>query len=910
MVLVAVENIKNQIREVDILAAEYAAEVVSILNEQLLEVVKYRQPDIVPVFTGDTVPGDDQSILLGILQVWGIWFQLLNIAEENTGMRRRRLLERRLGTGHVHGTFSLLLREAKENGISAKKFEQVLQEIQIRPTITAHPTEAKRVTVLEIHRRIYVLLYHLESERWVARERERFIRKLRNEIDLLWLTGELRMQKPTVEQEVSWGLHFFQQTLYERVPKVMQYLQYALKNIWPEEDIYIPAFIQFGSWIGGDRDGNPNVTNEVTQDTLFRHREHILQHYVDSLRFTMGRVSVSQHAVVLSTEFEQRLGELLQENGAAEEVSQRNPGEIFRQYIYCLLEKLQATLAENKTALAYRSADDYIKDLQTLYQGMKSCNCANLANELVLPHLQQAEAFRFRAMCLDLRENSTNVNATLRAIWQSNHPGRRVPSFTSKEWRAWLLQELERPLTELPQLDSLEGTEAKTSNLLGMIAQVISELDKEALGAFILSMTRSVNDVLAVYVLARYAGLFTNTPAGTCCRLPVVPLFETIDDLRNASAIMRELLSLVVVKRSVQGHNNMQEVMIGYSDSNKDGGFFTANWELHKIQNGLTGLGSELGITISFFHGRGGSVSRGGVQTGRAIAAQPKGTIHGQMRITEQGEVVSSKYANEGTAEYQIELLASSVLANVLHTVGKNHDNGNNDEFDAMMEKLSVAAHDCYRGLAETEGMIDYYHAASPVEELVRMNIGSRPARRFGKRTLADLRAIPWVFAWTQNRHIVPGWYGIGTALEQFSQQYGEEGDQLLQKLFDECPMFRLIIDEVEKTLALVDMQVSERYSELVADELLRKTIFTMIQEEHARSVARVLALTGEEALCVRFRRFSRKLSRRRGVLRRAGLAQVKVLHHYRSRKTKRLDDLIPLLVSINCVSTGLGWTG
>ena len=424
-------------------------------------------------------------------------------------------------------------------------------------------------------------------------------------------------------------------------------------------------------------------------------------------------------------------------------------------------------------------------------------------------------------------------------------------------------------------------------------------------------MTQEVSDLLGVYLLARYAGLFKGEPGEEYSRIPIVPLFETIDDLQRAPAMMKELLSIPLIRRSVENQGGVQECMIGYSDSNKDGGYFTANWELYKAQIELTKTGQEAGIPLSYFHGRGGSVSRGGAPTGLAIAAQPAGSIHGQMRITEQGEVVSSKYANEGTAQYHMELLASSIFE---HTIKSMNEDAlkPNAEFDEAMETISGFGFNKYRELAETPGLVDYYNAASPVEELAKMNIGSRPARRFGAKSLGDLRAIPWVFAWTQNRHIVTGWYGVGTALKDYFDQAGDKGEQLAKKMFEESRVFRLIIDETEKTLSLVDLEVAESYSKLVADEKVRDQVFSMIVEEFELTKKMIMKITGEEVLAERFKRFSRKLSRRASILHQSGMEQVQLVNEFRNREKgdDPMESLVPLLLSINGISAGLGWTG
>ena len=902
------KQLVSSTQDIDSLSASYAKEVIDLLTEQLKAVIKQRQPEVLPLFQGKKpVPKDNSSILIGVLQAWGIWFQLLNVAEENTAMRRRRLLEKNNGLEEVPGTFANVFSQAKEAGVSADDIQRLLDSAQIRPTITAHPTEAKRVTVLEIHRRIYVLLYRLEGTRWTPRERQKFIDALHNEIDLLWLTGELRLERPSVALEVAWGLHFFEQTLFDRISETLERLQLSLTRTFPQHLFSIPPFFQFGSWIGGDRDGNPFVTNDVTRQTLYSNRSMVLAHYQERLEELLEKLSISRNSVSLSKSFEQSLDEMFDLTGTTEAVSARNPGEVFRQFVVGMLLKIKGTIAEQEEKACYLTADEFIRDIAALENGLIDSACANIAKTLVTPIRQQAEAYRFRTVRLDLRENSTTVNHALIAIWQALNETKEQPDLESEAWKAWLVAELARPLKALPEFEALDESSASTFGLFKLAAEMMEKLDREAFGHFILSMTQSVPDILGVYCLAKYAGLFIDQEATEYCRLPIAPLFETIDDLQTAPEMMKELLNTPVIRRSIKEQGGIQEVMIGYSDSNKDGGFFTANWELTKAQASLTDIGEENGIPIAFFHGRGGSVSRGGAPTGFSIAAQPAGSVHGQMRTTEQGEVVSSKYANEGTAQYHMELLAASVFQHTLKSTNEDELQPNSD-FNEAMEALSSLAFAHYRQLAETEGLIDYYSAASPVEELAKMNIGSRPAKRFGACSLNDLRAIPWVFAWTQNRHLVPSWYGIGTALESFIKVRGEEGQALINKMFNESRLFKLIIDEVEKSLSLVDFKVAQAYAELVEDESIRNTIYSMIQSEYDLAHKWVLQITGEEKLCTRFRKFSRKLNRRSNALMKAGMEQVELVKNFRQGGDE--EELVGLLLSINCVSAGLGWTG
>jgi phosphoenolpyruvate carboxylase len=471
--------------------------------------------------------------------------------------------------------------------------------------------------------------------------------------------------------------------------------------------------------------------------------------------------------------------------------------------------------------------------------------------------------------------------------------------------------ELARPLAPGAAAPAPADEFAETFGMFRLVRRLREEIDREAFGAFVLSMTQSVGDVLGAYLLAKVGGLFADTAGVESCTLPIVPLFETIDDLQRAPAIMRELLGVPLVKRSVRAQGGVQEVMIGYSDSNKDGGFLTSNWELYKAQIKLTRVGKELGVPIAFFHGRGGSVSRGGAPTGRAIAAQPAGSIQGRMRITEQGEVVSFKYANRGTAQYQIELLAASVVE---HTLKSEREEAlvPTAEFDEAMEALSGAAQAAYRRLVDHPDLLPYYQAASPLEEISLLNLGSRPARRFGARSLSDLRAIPWVFAWSQNRHFVPGWFGMGSGVLTFLQVRGERGAALIRRMFGDSRLFRLIVDEVEKTLSYVDLEMAREYAELVPDERVRATVFPLIEEEYQRTVEAVLRISSATELAERFPRFRRKLARRLPILNQISRQQIELLRRFReSGSDKSQEELLSaLLLSINCIATGFGATG
>ena len=894
---------------------EYLRRTAGLLHDCLRDVVRTHQPEIEGVLAGERLdPQAPPALVARAIAAQGMWFQLLSIAEQNAAMRQRRQSEVERGYDQLRGTFAQVVTAAARDGIAADDVRTVVANLRVRPVITAHPTEAKRVTVLEKHRRIYRRLVDLEAPRWTPRERRALVENLRTEIELLWLTGELRLAKPTVGQELAWGLYFVNENLFEVVPELVDKLERALRQAYPADRFDVPPFFQFGSWIGGDRDGNPFVTNDVTRRTLVDNRIASLRRYRQRVGDLLRALSLTERATPIAPEFREALARELAASGDADRIRERNPGEVYRQFVTCMLGKLDGALtsAERREpapdAAAYRTADELIGDLRTLEAGLVAGRGGRAAELLVRPVRREVEAFRFSTFRLDVRDNSPRVYAAVAALARARSPG-EPPAPWSPAWRAWLQAELARPLR--PDRPAPPQEAAEMVDLFRLIHGVRDCLDREAVGSFILSMTHDVADILGVYLLAKEAGLFADAAGVESCTLPIVPLFESIDDLRRAPEIVRDLLQVPLVRRSVRAQGGVFEVMIGYSDSNKDGGFLSSNWELAKTQLRLTRLGRECGVPIAFFHGRGGSVSRGGAPTGRAIAAQPAGSIQGRLRLTEQGEVVSFKYANRGTAAYQTELLAASVLEHALKSE-REQALVPTTEFDEAMEALSGAAHAAYRRLVEHPHLVTYFQAASPVEEIALLNIGSRPARRTGMRTLADLRAIPWVFAWTQNRHCIPGWFGVGTGVGTFLEVRGARGETLLQRMFSDFRLFRLIVDEAEKTLAYVDLELARQYADLVADPWVRQEIFTLVTDEYHRTVDVVHRLTGCTELAERFPQFRQRLASRLPTLNQVNRQQIELLRRYRAMAAEKPpeDQLAALLLSINCIAAGFGTTG
>ena len=899
-------------RQMHLVDGGYVDEITVLLRDLLRRVIRQRAPEVMAVIDNpEEARAIPSHLIEPALQVIGIWLQLLNIAEENAAMRARRRLESMGGSDQVVGSFSNAFATIAAAGVSGEQVAEALETAEAGPTITAHPTEAKRVTVLEIHRRIYLKLYDLESPRWTPREREALIRSLRNDIDILWLTGEVRLEKPTVEAEVAWGLHFFHQTLFDRSAPLCELLEGALARHYPEDPIRVRPPIRFYSWIGGDRDGNPYVTVETTRAALTENRKAAVSRLDRRLRELAEQVSLSEHEITVPQSVRELVKSELEAAGDQGRLAERNQGEPFRQIFSALRLRLAATVeAPLPGVKPFADPGELSAAIYRAEEGLAQMRATAIASSIVRPVRWEVEIFGFRTVGLDLRQNTTVINRVLAELWRKFNPVSRsdAPEPYSAEWSRWVLSELKRPMGFLPLFSGLSDEASETLDLMALIRETLNGPDPRAINAFVLSMTRSATDILGLYLLAKYSGLFTDEAAIESSRLPIVPLFETIDDLQQAPAIMEEFLKLPLVRRTIKAQGGRQEIMLGYSDSNKDGGFFCASYELYEAQRKLIAVARKQGVKLSFFHGRGGSVSRGGAPTGRAIAAQPEGTIGGRLRVTEQGEVVSSKFANRGTALYQMEILASSVLVHTLKSA-REEELRLIPEHQEAVQAIAKRSFRAYRVLAEDQGLLDYFNAASPVEELQHLKIGSRPARRFGAKGVEDLRAIPWVFAWSQNRHVVTGWFGLGSALDNFLIERGSEGLVLLQDMFNRSRGFRLAIDEVEKSLYLADLEIAQLYAQLVPDVNTAERIFALIRNEYDRTRRTVLEISGAPGLCARFPGFRRRFDRVRPMVDQANRWQVELLKEVRDGTDKE-KALAPLLMTLNCIAAGLGWTG
>ncbi len=865
------------------MTARYREEVQGLLHTLFDNFLQNHEPRLYDVLqSARALDAHEGALLIKAMQSVGIRFQLTAIAEEIADTRKVRLAEASSGPEAVIGSFHRTLGHAAARGTSAADVQRALAGFQVSPTITAHPTEAKRITILENHRRIYRTLVELETNRWTPRERERLIARLRNAIVVLWMTGELRLERPTVDEEVSWGLHFFNETLIESTADVGDKLAHALRQHFPDIEMEMPPFLRFHSGIGGDRDGNPGVTTTVTRRTLRRHRDNAISRYVMEFERLSRSLSISAHVNPPGDRFRQHLRATLDASGRGDAIVQRNPYELFRQFCVACTTRLRGNLGETEQgAVPYRNPEGLISDLRMLESALTEIGAGSIASGEVATLRYLVMCFGFRTAALDIRQNADVINRTVAAL--GGDPQTVADALASG-------------VTANANDPDLDAEAAETVALFRLLGE--NRVDPDAIGAFILSKTTCVEDVLAVAWLAAAVDASRYFP-------PIVPLFETVEDLHNAPGIIDRLLANAVARTAMTDDTGAVEVMLGYSNCIEDSGYLTSIWETSKAQAAILDVCQKHGVALRFFHGRGGSISRGGAPTGRAIAAQPSGTVQGRLRVTEQGEVVSAKYSNRGTARTHLELLGASVLRHSLAGEDDDTDAGG-AAHNALIETLSGNGREAYRDLLETPGFPDYFRHASPVEELALLKSGSHPSQRVGGEAIDDLRAIPWVFAWGQNRHLLTGWYGVGSALDA-AIEAGET--ETLRGMYGSDKTFKIVLDEVEKTLYQVDLGIARRYAGLVPDDAVRERIFGKITTEYDLVKRHLLTVTEQDNLADRFPSFRRRIDGARPLLDRCNAWQVNLLR--RNRLEPPQDNLREqLLLSMHCIATGLGWTG
>jgi len=869
-----------------------------------------------------------------LAHAYSIAFHLLNMVEENAATQMRRASETANGLASEPGMWGQQIKQLLEAGHTAEEITTWLPWLRVEPVLTAHPTEAKRRTVLDQHRQLYLLLVQLENTMWTPAERHELREEIKTALERLWRTGEMFLDKPTVEMERAGVLHHLVNVFPEALRRVDRRLReaWAAAGLDPRQ-IDHPGMLprlRFGTWVGGDRDGHPLVTPEVTARSLDDYRLH-------GLIMLRGHLQRLGAAMSLSVLLQQPPPLLLAALRAAGHDGGREP---WREFVNLMVTRLPLMEGSATRELmlhdrpgTYRHSSEVERDLRLLRESLLAIGARRLVEADIDPLLRIVEVFGFHLAALDIRQNSAFHDRAMEQILAAaGAASTDFPAWTEEERLAFFQERLSRPDNFL---DNVSVTGPEAASVLGTyraLADHVRRYGTKGVGASIVSMTRQVSDLLAVYFFAKEAGLTEWKSYGLVCPLPVVPLFETIDDLGHAPAIISGFLDHPVTRSSLRwSHEQMlaqrgerlgraltepegelrpsQQVMIGYSDSNKDGGILASQWALHRAQEGISREAAGRGTRVRFFHGRGGTISRGAGPTHRFLEALPPDTLYGDLRITEQGESVSQKFSNPVTATYHLELLLAGAGR---FSVGPA-PGAPEKSLEDVMTRLVDASRDAYRNLLETDGFMDFYREATPIDVLEASSIGSRPARRTGARTLADLRAIPWVFSWSQSRFFLPGWFGVGSALEWLQKEDPVAAARLAAAV-PHWPFLRYVLTNIETSFAGADTFIMEAYAGLVTDSAVREAFLPRILGEldrTRRTVADVFGRPPNE----RRPRFARSTGRRAAALEVLHRRQIALLKEWRHQVAENHPvasetTLIDLLQTVNAIAGGLRTTG
>ena len=876
-------------------------EVLGSLGEQSLA-------DRLPWLDNNDVPSDFSAEDEGkYIQALSISFQLLNMVEENAAVQYKRQLENRHGAAAIRGSWGETFEQWKESGHSEEDMAAVLPRLRIQPVLTAHPTEAKRVTVLELHRELYLLLVKRENHIWSDSENEQIRESIKSLLERLWRTGEVYLEKPGLEDERGNVMHYFMHTF----PLALQESDRRLRSSWnamgfsPErlsEPEHFPV-LEFGSWVGGDRDGHPYVTSEFTECTLKLHRQKALELLHQQLQDLAVNLSISDiHQLT-----PQPLADAIRAGAktlgdAGQSAVARNPHSPYRQFINQMVARLENTTQEIDTPnVAYTSPSEMQADLRLLRESLKAIGAHRIARDRLFAVERQLQCFGFHLAKLDIRQNSAFHEKALGQILQA-------AGFEDYDFATWDMEKRLKFLNEELQtkrpflvLGDRCGPEAnQVLACFQVLRRHVERYGTGGIGSLIVSMTRDLTDLLVVYLFLREVGLLETS-------IPVVPLLETIDDLRAGQRILDSFLSHPITKNRIA--DDRQEVMLGYSDSSKDGGSLASRWNIYQAEHNLSQVADRHGIKLCLFHGRGGTISRGGGKYHRFLDSMPAGSLNGDIKITVQGETIAKQFANLLTSTYNLEMILAGTARQVMQSnapiaLPKHHAKA--------MERLSQISQESYASLIRHQGFIEFYTQATPIDVLEQSKIGSRPVRRTGTRSLNDLRAIPWVFSWNQSRFDLTGWFAVGTALKRLHDEHPDQW-QVLQKATTEWPLLYYTLIEVEKSLLYSDPEIMSSFAELVPDGEIRTYIMTMLQEDRESGLQQITQFFGKPREERRLRQLS-NIRRRGKVLSRLHDLQLRYLHDWRATRDTNADESEPLLKKLlnitNAVAGGLKSTG
>ena len=845
-----------------------------------------------------------------VVRAFSVYFQLVNIAERYHRVRRRRQYEDSPENAPQRASLGSVLSRTSEEGMDSGSLQKVLDKMNVGLVLTAHPTETLRRSVRRKHVNIGHMLEAFESGLLTWRERRRLEEKLTEEITVLWQTDELRTKRPEVTQEIQRTLLFFEDPLISATLDVYREFEDELSRQYPKNTPTLRKVLEFGSWVGGDQDGNPFVKPETLSTALGLHRALILNRHVGAVRSLADHMSQSRE---LTGATEELLSSIQRDEnvmtGTMEQQSGDDQNETYRRKLLLVEARLRRTRDEPGSLVSYKGVGEFIEDLLLIQRSLYEHGGIRVAEGGLRDCIRQAEIFGFHLAKLDVRQESTLVsNAASELILAAT--GKSTACMDESERAALLRDLLSDPRLELFEPDEVSDETRQVLDTFDRIRQARDDFSEPPVETFILSMAHHSSDVLSVQLLARRAGLLETDDGGHCTAsyIKVTPLFETIEDLERAPKVLRNLLEDSFYRSSLYQSEDLQEIMLGYSDSGKDAGYVTSNWTLYKAQQELTSVAEEYGVELRLFHGRGGSAGRGGGPSYEAIMAQPAGTLGGKIRITEQGEVISFKYSMQGLARRNL----NTVLAAVLEASAEGSGRRPDPSWLEAMENLSSAAKDVYKSLVyQDPDFLTFFSQASPIKELSMLNMGSRPARRVQSPDVESLRAIPWVFSWTQNRFLLPSWYGTGTAFEQYLERPG--GLDTLREMYQGWPFFRTLVNFVQMTLAKSDLRIAETYTTLVENPDIRKRIWERISEEHAACLKSLTQVTGYAELLDDSPVLQRSIRLRNPYVDPLSYIQVNLLHRLRSlpEGSEERDEVSDaLLRTISGISSGMLNTG
>ncbi|WEG14645.1 phosphoenolpyruvate carboxylase [Pullulanibacillus sp. KACC 23026] len=843
-----------------------------------------------------------------VIRAFSIYFHLVNIAEQNHRIRRRREYQLQEDSISQPGSIENAVAALKEKQVSGEVIQNVLDKLSLELIITAHPTEATKRTVLELHKRIADLLKQLDNPMLTKNEKKHLNESLTNEITALWQTDELRYRKPTVMDEVKNGLYYFDQTLFDCLPEIHQELEERLSEFYPDYDWKVPNFLRFGSWIGGDRDGNPNVTPEITYQTLKEHRALVLKKYEKALLLLMEHFSYSTNRVAVS----QALIDSVEKEEStllSDDQKWSATHEIYRRKLAIMIEKLRHVGRSEK---GYQSAEALLDDLLLINESVKGHLPKGQVLKKLRQLIRQVQLFGFHLATLDVRNHSGEHEAAITEILRTVNLAENYAELSEDEKVTLLNKVLKDPRPIVLLNEDYSKETQKMLNVFRMIKRAHDEFGRRSIEVYLISMAESASDVLEVLLLAKEAGIYRLHADGRIeSHLNIAPLLETIDDLVAGPAIMEKLFQMDVYRNQVAEHNDRQEIMLGYSDGSKDGGTLTANWHLYKAQQEIHNVAKKYGIGLKFFHGRGGSLGRGGGPLNRSILSQPFETLGDGVKITEQGEVLSSRYQLYEIAYRSLEQATSALLTASAHVSNDSEFSRKHDtKWVEAMEDMSAASLRKYQSLVfEDPDFLTYFKQATPLLELGALNIGSRPMSRKGSDRFEDLRAIPWVFAWTQSRQLLPAWYAAGTGIQTFIEKDADHLN-LLKQMYKSWPFFRSTVDNLQMALTKADLKTAVEYIDMVEDKEVANRIFNNIVDEYERTKSVLLQITESEELLDQTPTIQASVRLRNPYVDPLNFLQVDLIS--KSRQTEEKDDDLfnEVLLTISGIAAGLRNTG